>query len=160
MKIDNRTRDNLWKLFLRTVPFVPAPEIYDLLHNIRRSQTDFDQQVTEAVEGLHKTSELVATLQKGVEERMAKLQEVRQEHDKYSELAQIEAKKAEAVLKQVEATLGRDQRKERWIALAMHLGVGFLFFVLGVILSDAFKGWIDRVWTKIVHEPVPDITVM
>ena len=27
-------------------------------------------------------------------------------------------------------------------------GVGFLFFILGVILSDPFKGWLDHVWGK------------
>jgi len=109
---------------LGILPVPGGPQVYDMLASIRKSQTDFDKQVAEAVEALHNTSALVAKLQQGVEERMAKLQQLRQEHDRYSELAQIEAKKAEALLKQIETTLGKEQRKERWIALAMHLGTG------------------------------------
>lgn len=149
IRFDRATRDRLLRVFLRAVPVLPGPELFDLVIGIKRSQTDFDQQVAQAVEALGNTSALIATLQQSVEERMAKLQHLRQEHERYSELAQIEAKKAAALLKQVETTLGKEQRKERWIALAMHLGVGFLFFVLGVAVSDSFKGWIIQVWTKL-----------
>jgi hypothetical protein len=151
MKIDRTTLDRLWRIMLRSVPLVPGPEIYDLLLTIRKSQTDFDQQVTEAVEALRNTSQLVVTLQQGIEERMAKLRQLRQEHERYSELAQIEAKKAEVLLKQVEKTLGKEQRKERWIALSMHLAVGFLFFILGVAVGDWLKDWINHLSKIIFH---------
>jgi hypothetical protein len=151
MKLDKKTKDRLWRVVLRIVPGLPGPEIYDLLLHIRKSQTDFDQQVTEAVESLQKTSTLITTLENGVKERMQKLQHLRKEHDRYSELAQIEAKKAEALLSQVEATLGKGAAKERWIALAMHLGVGFVFFVVGVLLSDSFKAWIEHIWRKVTQ---------
>ena len=82
---------------------------------------------------------------------MAELEKLREEHEKYSQLAQIEAKKAEALLKQVEITLGREQKKERWVALAMHLSVGLIFFVLGVLASDSFKAWFERTWTRLGH---------
>lgn len=137
------------RVFLRTIPLIPGPELFDLVVGIKRSQTDFDKQVAEAVEALGNTSTLITTLQRSVEERMAKLQHLRNEHERYSELAQIEAGKAAALLKEVETTLGREQKKERWIALAMHLGVGFLFFVLGVAVSDSFKGWLIHVWAKL-----------
>ena len=133
---------------LRALPIPAGPELYDLLKGIKRSQTDFDQQVAHAVESLGSTSTLIATLQRSVEEQMAKLQHLRQEHERYSELAQIEAKKAEALIKQVETTLGREHVKERWIALAMHLGVGSLFFVLGVVMADPFRDWISHLWKR------------
>ena len=151
MKLDKHIKDRLWKVALRMVPLVPGPEMLDLVLSIRKSQTEFDEQVTEAVEGLRNTSALVTKLQDDLEERMAKLQRLKEEHERYSALAQIEAKKAEALLKQVETTLGNEQRKERWIALTMHLGVGFLFFVLGVALSNPFKDWINHTWTKLFH---------
>jgi hypothetical protein len=92
---------------------------------------------------------LISALQQSVEERMATLQHLRTEHERYSELAQIEAKKAAALLKEVETTLGKEQRKERWVALAMHLGGGFLFFVLGVASGDSLRVWITRLWTSL-----------
>ena len=151
-KFDRGTKDRLVKAFLRSIPLLPAgPELYDLMISFRKSQNEFDQQVTEAVAALQNTSELVTRLQQGVDERMAKLGQLREEHKKYSELAEIEGKKAEVLLKQVKLTLGTEQAKERWIALAMHLGVGFLFFVLGVVLSDSFKIWASHLWAKLFH---------
>jgi hypothetical protein len=152
MKLDQKTRESLWRLFLRSIPlFSAGPELYDVVRNVRNSQTAFDQQVTEAVNALQNTSALVTTLQQGVKDRMAKLEELQKEHEKYSQLAQIEAGKAEALLKQVKDTLGEEQRKERWVALAMHVGVGLVFFVLGVLASEPFKAWIDRIWSKLAH---------
>jgi hypothetical protein len=149
IQFDRATRDRLWRVFLRSIPVVPGPELFDLVIGIKRSQTDFDRQVAQAVEALGNTSALIATLQQSVEERMAKLQHLREEHERYSELAQIEANKAAALLKQVETTLGKEQKRERWIALGMHLGIGFLFFVLGVALGDSFKRWITDIWARI-----------
>lgn len=152
IKLNDRTKENVLKVFLRSIPFFSAgPELYDLLRDFRKSQTDFDQQVTAAVEGLQNTSALIGTLQKGVEDRMEKLKQLRLEHDRYSELTQIEAKKAEALLKQVEAALGKEQRRERWIALAMHLGVGFLYFIAGVALGDTVKAWTSSLSSRLFH---------
>lgn len=95
--------------------------------------------MTEAVESLEKTSALITTLEDGARERMEKLQRLREDHDRYSDLSQIEATKAAALLTQVAVTLEKGATRERWIPLAMHLGVGFIFFMGGVLLSDPFK---------------------
>lgn len=150
---DKNVREGFLRVLLRSIPLFPAgPEVYDLLTTVRQSQTDFDKQVTDAVEGLQKTSQLITALQQGVNEKMLKLEQLKQDYDKYSELAQIEAKKAEAIVKQIELALGKEQRKERFIALTMHLGVGFLFFVLGVTVSDHFKAWIGYIWSALFHQ--------
>ena len=152
LKFDKNVREKLFRAFLRSVPLFPAgPEVYDLLKTVRQSQNEFDKQVTDAVEGLQRTSELITALQEGVNERMSKLEQLKQDYDKYSELAQIEGKKAEALVKQIELVLGKEQRKERLIALAMHLGVGFIFFALGVTVSDPFKAWTARIWSMLFH---------
>jgi hypothetical protein len=152
VKLDRKTRDSIWRLFFRSIPFFSVgPELFDVVRNIQNSQTAFDQQVTEAVNALQNTSALIATLQEGVTDRMVKLEELKKEHEKYSQLAQIEAKQAEVLINQVKDTLGAEQTKERWIALAMHLGAGVLFFVIGVLASDPFKAWCDHIWSKLIH---------
>jgi hypothetical protein len=78
---------------------------------------------------------------------MTDLHELRKERDRYAELAQIEAVKARPLLREVESILSMEQRRERWVALGMHLGVGFLFFVLGVALSDQLRTWLNHVWS-------------
>ena len=150
--LNQNTKDSLLRLLLRSIPFFPAgPELFDVMRNIRSSQTAFDQQVTEAVNALQKTSVLVATLQQGVTDRMAKLEELQKEHEKYSKLAQIEAKQAEALIHQLNDSLGERQTKERWIAIAMHLGFGLMFFVVGVLASDPLKALCEHVLSKVSH---------
>jgi hypothetical protein len=149
--MNRTTKDSLLRTFLRFIPILPAPELYDLLLSVKRSQTDFDKQVNEAVDSLRNTSALVDTLQKGVEERMAKLQRLREECETYSELSQIEGTKAAALLKAVEVALGKEQAKERWIAFAMHLGFGLIFLLIGVVASDWIKYWITHGWAILTH---------
>jgi hypothetical protein len=44
--------DAAMRLALRLVPLLPAPELYDLIRSVRRSQDDVDKQVQEAVDAL------------------------------------------------------------------------------------------------------------
>ena len=112
MKIDGAMQDKMWRLLLRWVPFIPAPEIYDLLRDVKRSQDDVDAQVTEAIESIQKTSTLVTRLEESLKERAGKLEQLQQEHERYAQLADMEAKKAQALLTQIEATLGKNAGKE------------------------------------------------
>jgi len=145
MKIDRMRQDKMWRLLLRWVPFIPAPEIYDLLLDVKRSQVDVDAQVTEAIESIQKTSALVTRLEESLKERAAKLEHLQQEHARYSQLANMEAKKAQALLAQIEATLGKNAGKERWFAFGINIAAGLILFVLGVISSEALK----NLWTTL-----------
>jgi predicted RNase H-like nuclease (RuvC/YqgF family) len=146
MKIDRRTQDKIWHLLLRWIPILPAPEIYDLLRDVKRSQTDVDRQVSEAIESIEKTSALVAELEGGLKERAAKLEHLQREHARYSQLATIEAEKAGALLTQIEETLGKNVQKERWIAFGINIAAGLVIFLLGVIFSDRIK----HIWTTLM----------
>lgn len=138
--------DKLTRLLLRSVPIFPAPEIYDLLRSVKQSQNDVDAQVEQALESIKNTSVLVKTLEDSLRERSLKLEELRKEHQRYSQLAQIEASKAEALLRQVETTLGRNANKERAIAFAINIGAGIILFVLGVAVSDSLKAWLTKLF--------------
>lgn len=146
MSFDRNVTDKILRLFLRGIPIFPAPEIYDLLRSVKKSQGDIDAQVDEALQSIKNTSELVGRLEESLRERSTKLEALKKEHDRYSELAQIEAKKAEALLRQVESTLGRNAGKERAIAFAINIAAGLILFILGVAVSDPLKAWITRVW--------------
>ncbi len=143
MKIDRAMQDKMWRLLLRWVPIIPAPEIYDLLRDVKRSQVDVDSQVTEAIESIQKTSTLVTRLEESLKERASKLEHLQQEHERYSQLAEMEATKAQALLKQIETTLGKNAGKERWVAFGINIIAGLIIFVLGVIVSEPLKS----LWT-------------
>jgi len=73
MKFDKGILDKLWRLTLRSMPFVPGPELFDLVAQITRSQKDIDAQVTEAIESIQKTSALVSQLEANLKERSERL---------------------------------------------------------------------------------------
>lgn len=134
---------------LRMVPLVPAPELYDLVVNLQKLQTDLDQQVEEAIAALQKSTELVNQLEDGVKERAKKLNELRAEYKRYSELAQIESDKASALIAQLEQTVGRGKTKERWIAFAINILAGLIIFFAGVLLNEPVENAIDKVRSSI-----------
>lgn len=147
LRMDPRVKDSLNKLLQVFYPF-GLREVLGVVSAIRKSQIDVDKQVSEAADSLRNASLLVASLQKSVEDQMSKVQKLREEYDRYSKLAQVEMAKAEPIIRQVESAIGKEQSRERLIALAMHLGVGFLFFVVGVLAGDSFKHWIvEHLWT-------------
>jgi len=143
VKLNYATQDKVLRLLMRWImPIVPLPEIFDLLRDIRRSQEDIDLQVEEAIVSIQKTSTLVSRLEESLKERAAKLEHLQNEHQRYSELAEIEASKAESLLREIEDTLGRNAGQERWIAFGINIGAGLILFVLGLFLS----GPLQRLW--------------
>jgi cell division FtsZ-interacting protein ZapD len=118
-------------MLLRMMRFLGAPEL-----NLAR---DIDAQVREAAESLRKSSQLVTTLDQNLKERVKKLEHLREEHSRYSQLEQIDAEKAQALLKEIRRSIGQGQAKERWIAFGSNLAAGLLLFVLGVWLSNPLK---------------------
>lgn len=145
MKIDRAMQDKMWRLLLRWIPIIPAPEIYDLLRDVKRSQDDVDSQVTEAIESIQKTSTLVTRLEESLKERAKKLELLQQEHERYSQFADIESKKAQALLTQIETTLGKNAGKECWFAFGINIAASLIIFILGVIFSDTLK----NLWTTL-----------
>ena len=119
----------LWRLLLRSlpIPIIPSPELYDLLIDIRRSRSDLDQQVEEAIESLQQSSQLVSQLEQGLHEHSEKLNQLRNEYNRYSQLAEIEGKKVEALVQQLEVTLGKERGKDRWFDIVLNLYL-VLFF--------------------------------
>src|SRR4051794_21095700 len=115
LRISRDTMHRLARLLLRSLPLLPAPEIYDVLINIKQSQGDIDNQVSDAIESIRKTSKLVSSLEDNLKDKVAKLEHLQREHQRYSQLAEMEAEKADAVIKQIDDALGRNVKKERWI---------------------------------------------
>jgi tetrahydromethanopterin S-methyltransferase subunit G len=135
------------RALLGAFPVAGGPEIIDLLLKVKRSQQDVDTQVSEAIVAIHKTSTLVADLETSLKEKAVQLEHLRQEHDRYSQLTEIEAKRAQALLTQIEATVGRRAGRERWISFGINIVAGLILFVFGIFLSDPFK----HLWNLVVR---------
>jgi hypothetical protein len=143
VKIDaHRLLDGLSRIVLRMLPLVPGPELYDLVKDLSKTRTDLDQKIGRAQASLIEASELIAELEKGLSERVTKLQRLKQEYDKYSQLAAVEEDKARAIIQQIEVAIGRNRGRERLIALGLNLLAGLIVFILGVALGPYLTRWL------------------
>ena len=127
--------NHLSRVLLRMLPILPGPEIYDLLKDLSKSRTSLDRKISRAQASLTETSELIGELEAGLNERVTTLNRLKDEYEKYSNLAKVEEDKAHAIVQQIELAIGRTKGKERIIALALNLLAGVIVFVLGVVLG-------------------------
>ena len=138
IKVDtHRMFDHLSRIVLRMLPFFPGPELYDLVKDLSKSRTDLDHKIGRAQTSLTETSNLIVELESGLNERMKKLQRLKQKYEKYSQLAEVEESKAKAIIQQIETAIGRNRGRERIIALAINLLAGLIVFVLGVAFGPS-----------------------
>jgi hypothetical protein len=137
-------RHKIIRLALRALPlpFVPGPELYDILTDLQRSRTAVGAKVERAVASLTEASELVAELQAELTARVEKVGKLRTEYEKYEQLAKVEETKARALINQIEETVGRGRSRERWIALGINLAGGIVVFFIGVVAGPRITSWL------------------
>lgn len=130
------------RVFLRMLPFIPGPELYDLIVDLSKSRTSLDEKVTKAYDSLHETSTLISELEEGLKERVSKVEKLKEKYDRYSALAEVEEDKAKALIAQLELTIGKGQPRERLISLFLNIAAGLLVFILGVFASPHLIKWL------------------
>jgi len=139
MNADKLNSPRVWakvaRLFLRTIPLVPGPEIFDLLVEVQRSQGELGQKVAGAAASLEQASKLVEELESELGAKLRQVEKLQTEYDRYEKLAAVEEGKAKAMIDELHAALGTGRARERWIALGINLLAGVVVFVLGVVLS-------------------------
>ena len=138
--------DAALQLVLRLVPIVPANEFWGLIEALRKSNSDIDRQVDEAIASLKKSSETVSLLERDLIERTERLQKLRTEYVNLTELTRISQEQARALADLLEKTIGRGNRKERMIALFINLFAGAVIFVLRVLFSAPISRWIGGIF--------------
>ena len=133
--VDSGVSKQAIRLFLRTIPLLPAPELFDLFTELKRSRTDIDLKISKAYESLQETSALLQELEVGLKERTEKVNYLRNEYERFSKLAEIEEEKARVIVDQFELTIGKGRNKERWVSLVISLIAGVIVFLLGIFLG-------------------------
>ncbi len=133
--------ERITRILLRMLPLVPGPEIYDLITDLSESRSSLDEKVNQAYESLQATSKLIAELEDGLKDRVAKVEKLKEEYDRYSALAEVEENKAKALLSQLELTVGKGKAQERVISFVLNLVAGVIIFVLGALASPYIARW-------------------
>ncbi|MDH2135302.1 hypothetical protein N5J77_29725 [Sphingobium yanoikuyae] len=139
------TNDALLRFALRALPLIPAPEMYDLIRSVGKSEKNLDREIQEAFAALSKSSGLVDDLNFMLKEREQKLLSLQAEYERISELSRLTQNQADAVAKSLEIALGRSASRERLIAFGINIAAGLILFVIGVFASDWVKQLIS-VW--------------
>jgi DNA-binding transcriptional regulator YbjK len=138
--------DAALQLILRMVPIFPANEFWGLIEALRKSNSDIDRQVDEAIASLKRSSETVRLLERDLTERTERLQKLRTEHANLTELTKISQQQARALADLLQQTIGRGNKKERVIALFINLLAGIIIFILGVLVSAPVTRWIGGIF--------------
>ena len=123
------------KVLLRTLPILPAPEIYDLFKELSESKKSVNQKIEKAYNSLRETSSLIDELQMDLNERTERVKELKESYEKYAKLAQIEEDKVKPLLDEIEITVGKGKGKERLWSLLINLVAGIIIFILGIWLG-------------------------
>lgn len=126
-------------LLLKSLPiptffFRPEP-LLEALKELERSDTTIDIKIQKVNESLQETSQIIKELESELIERSKNLELLQIEYEKYSKLAEIEKDKAAALLAQVDHSVNKGKRSERWASFWISSISGIIIFVLGLILS-------------------------
>lgn len=128
------------RIFWSTIPFgTIGVDLRAVVKDIQRSRGELGEKVERAAAALVDASILVSELEDELTTRVAKVDRLKTEYERYQQLATVEEGKAQALIEQLQLTLGAGRSRERWIALGMNLAAGVVVFVLGVWLSPWVK---------------------
>ncbi len=136
---------HFFRALLQSVPIVPGPDLLDLFSEISKSRISLDEKVNNAFQSLNQTSELVAELELGLQERLSKVEKLKVEYGRYSELAKIEEKKAKHIVDQLEVSIGKNRLKDIIIGLIISLVVGLLIFILGIVFGPSLTSYVQSI---------------
>lgn len=152
------TKRQIIRTLFRMLPLpLPAPELYDLIVDLKRSRTSLDEKIEEASESLKQTSELINEIEQILQERTMNLERLKTEVERYSQLADIEGEKAKALVEQLELALNKGKGQERWVNFAISIIAGLILFVFGVFASPKLTEWFTEKPSSVPMQtqPVP-----
>lgn len=140
-----RLKDAVIQAALLMIPGIPANELKAVVDAIRRTETDIDKDVENAIEAIRRSSTLIASLEKRLTERSNLLEKLREEHKRLSELSTITKEQTAALSEALSETIGSNNRRERMVSMIINLAAGLLVFVIGVVFGPKLTRWLGIV---------------
>ncbi|WP_324656676.1 hypothetical protein [Bacillus cereus] len=118
--------------------------IIEMLNDLKESETSIDTKIQKVNASLKETSQIIKELETEFTERTQKLELLQIEYERYSKLAAIEQEKASALLSQVDHSVNKGKRSERWIGFWLGIASGLIIFILGLIVTPILTPWITN----------------
>ncbi len=130
-------------------------DLKDILRRLKGDIPEIEEKAEEAAAALNRAAIVANDLKEEIESEAKRIEAIKQEHEKYKELAAIEETQAKALIMQLEEKLTVGKSRERWIALAINLIAGLIIFGLGVLASPYLKEGLDTTLSKPKTEQSP-----
>jgi hypothetical protein len=140
-----KIRDALVQVALRMIPILPANEMKVLFEALVKRDSEIEKQVSDAIEALKSTSNLIAQLEQSVQQKTGRLVKLQDEYKQYVQLTTLTREQVASLSSMMSETLEKSRTREILTHLGMHLGVGLVFLVLGVILAHP----IENLWKSL-----------
>jgi predicted RNase H-like nuclease (RuvC/YqgF family) len=113
-----------------------------LLEDLSETEESFARKIDDAYESLRQTSDLIKRLEDELDQKIQGVERLRREYEQYSELAQVEKGKAQALIKEIDSSLNRNKTREHLVAFGISLLAGLVIFVIGVVVGPSLRGWL------------------
>jgi len=139
-----KLREALFQAFLRMIPIVPANEFKAVIDAIRKTESDIDKDVESAIDAIRKSSELVTALERKLTEGSTRLEKLKEEHKRLSELTNITREQTAALSEVLRETIGTATRKERAVSLGINLFAGFVVSLVVFLLGAEFGPFLKK----------------
>jgi hypothetical protein len=117
-----------------------------LIVDLQESQSTIDEKTNNAVQALRDAARLVVELEHSIRGRSEKVNALRQESERYSEIVKVDAGAADALLQELLLKIDKRTQRERWVNVGINIAIGLgtssLFFVIGINWSPHIKSWL------------------
>jgi hypothetical protein len=118
-----------------------AKEFEYLLEDLTENEESFGRKIDRAYDSLQDTSRLVERLESKLRLKIESVEKLRIELDRYSKLAELEKPKVEALISQLDLSLGKGKTKERIYSFLISIFAGLVLFIFGVWASPFVRAW-------------------
>ncbi|WPD23158.1 MAG: hypothetical protein SD837_01070 [Candidatus Electrothrix scaldis] len=133
--------------YVRITPniFGIGVDISALLSHLKNDHSaEIEEKAELAVNALKEATAFVSELEKSINVEIKKVTSLKEEYEKYQNLASISEEQSKALIKQLEYYQDQGKGKERLIALLINIVAGVLVFILGVFLSPFLTSLIKQ----------------
>ncbi|KAA0777640.1 hypothetical protein DN392_06465 [Bacillus sp. BB51/4] len=144
MKTNKKLIESIVKSSLRSLTILPTTNLLDIIDDLKKSETSIDIKIQKVNDSLKETSQIIKELETELIDRTQNLETLQLEYERYSKLADVEQEKASAILAQVDHSVNKGKRSERWAGFWISTISGLFIFVLGLILSPILTPWITN----------------
>ncbi|MGG5805300.1 hypothetical protein [Bacillus mycoides] len=125
----------IFKHAVNSITMSPTSLIIEMLNDLKESETSIDTKIQKVNASLKETSQIIKELETELTERTQKLDLLQLEYERYSKLAEIEQEKASALLSQVDHSVNKGKKSERWIGFWIGIASGLVILLLGLFLT-------------------------